>query len=88
VWRKRRHPKVVPTYRVNSILTVMEMVALGLGVGVLPMFLAEGRSDLRQLTPVIDEAQTELWILAHPESRHLRRVAAVYGFLAKTMSLR
>lgn len=88
VWRKRRHPKVVPTYRVNSILTVMEMVALGLGVGVLPMFLAEGRSDLRQLTPLIDEAQTELWILAHPESRHLRRVAVVYGFLAKTMSLR
>jgi DNA-binding transcriptional LysR family regulator len=87
VWRKRRHPKVVPTYRVNSILTVMEMVALGLGVGMLPMFLAEGRGDLRMLTPIIDEAQTDLWILAHPESRHLRRVSAVYAFLAKTMSL-
>jgi DNA-binding transcriptional LysR family regulator len=87
VWRKRRHPKVVPTYRVNSILTVMEMVALGLGVGMLPMFLAEGRGDLRMLTPIIDEAQTDLWILAHPESRHLRRVSAVYAFLAKAMSL-
>ena len=88
VWRKRRHPKVVPTYRVNSILTVMEMVALGLGVGVLPMFLAGGRDDLRPLTAVIDEAQTDLWILAHPESRHLRRISMVYAFLAKTMSLR
>ena len=54
----------------------------------LPKFLAEGRGDLKQLTPVIDEAQTELWILAHPESRHLRRVAAVYAFLVKTMTLR
>ena len=78
----------MPTYRVNSILTVMEMVALGLGVGVLPMFLAGGRDDLRPLTAVIDEAQTDLWILAHPESRHLRRISMVYAFLAKTMSLR
>lgn len=31
VWRKRRFPKVVPTYRVDSILTVMELVGLGLG---------------------------------------------------------
>jgi len=88
VWRKRRYPKVLPTYRVSSILTVMELVALGVGVGVLPLFLAEGRNDLKRLTAVIDEAQTELWLLAHPESRHLRRVSATYGFLAKSMVLR
>lgn len=87
VWRKRRYPKVSPTYRVDSVLTVMEMVVLGLGVGVLPTFLARRRADLRQLTAVLDEAQTELWILAHPQSRHLRRVSAVYNFLSKAMSL-
>ncbi|PKO59799.1 MAG: LysR family transcriptional regulator, partial [Betaproteobacteria bacterium HGW-Betaproteobacteria-17] len=32
LWRKRHFPKVAPTYRVNSILTVMELVGLGLGV--------------------------------------------------------
>ena len=87
VWRKRRFPKVQPAYRVNSILTVMELVALGLGVGVLPLFLAAPRSDLRQLGEVLDECQTELWLLTHPESRHLRRVSTVYGHLAETMSL-
>lgn len=87
LWRKRHFPKVLPTYRVNSILSVMELVTLGLGVGVLPLFLAQGRPELRQLTEVLDDARTELWLLTHPESRHLRRVAAVYGHLARTLSL-
>jgi DNA-binding transcriptional LysR family regulator len=87
VWRRRRFPKVVPRYRVNSILTVMELVTLGLGVGVFPMFLARGRTDLRQLTDVIEACQTDLWLLTHAESRHLRRVATVYTHLGRTLSL-
>ncbi|HEX2542464.1 MAG TPA: LysR family transcriptional regulator [Caldimonas sp.] len=87
VWRKRHFPKVVPRYRVGSILSVMELVAGGLGVGILPVFLAGRRSDLAQLGDVVEEAQTELWLLTHPESRHLRRVSTVYGHLAAVMSL-
>ena len=87
VWRKRHFPRVVPGYRVTSILTVMELVALGLGVGMLPVFLAQARPDLLQLTEVVDECQTELWLLTHPESRHLRRVSTVYGHLSRTLSL-
>ena len=87
VWRMRHFPKASPSYRVNSILTVMELVALGLGVGVLPMFLARTRRDMVQLTEVIDECQTELWLLTHPESRHLRRVSTVFGHLSQNLSL-
>lgn len=87
VWRKRHHPKVVPVYRVNSVASVMDLVALGMGVGVLPLFLAQQRRDLRQLSEPLDEAQTDLWLLAHPESRHLRRVSTVYGHLARTLVL-
>jgi len=87
LWRKKHFPKLSPTYRVNSILTVMEFVAQGLGVGILPLFLAQGRSDLRALTEALDECQTELWLLAHPESRHLRRVSTVFGHLAQRIAL-
>ncbi|HJV67728.1 LysR family transcriptional regulator [Ideonella sp.] len=87
VWRKRHFPKVQPAYRVNSILTVMELVAQGLAVGVLPIFLAEGRRELLPLTEEIAECQTELWLLAHPESRHLRRVSTVYAHLAQALAL-
>jgi DNA-binding transcriptional LysR family regulator len=87
VWRRKYFPKVVPRYRVNSILTVMDLVAQGFGVGLLPMFVARGRADLLQLTEVIDECQTELWLLTHPESRHLRRVSTVYGHLSRVLVL-
>lgn len=87
VWRQRHFPKVVPAYRVSSILTVMELVALGLGVGMLPIFLAQSRSDLTPLTDAVDECQTELWLLTHAESRHLRRVSTVYAHLASALSM-
>jgi DNA-binding transcriptional LysR family regulator len=87
VWRKRHFPKLVPRWRVGSILTVAELVALGLGVGLLPLFVGEPRKDLVRLTEPIDECTTELWLLAHPESRRLRRVATVYGHLAQHLSL-
>lgn len=87
VWRKRRFPKLTPRYRVNSILSVLELAALGLGVGIVPLFLAEHRSDVIRLTEPLDECETELWLLTHPESRHLRRVSAVYSHLVQTMNM-
>lgn len=87
VWRKRHFPKVVPRYRVNSILSVLELVAQGLGVGIVPLFLADGRGDVVRLTEALDECETDLWLLTHPESRHLRRVGSVYSHLAQAMKL-
>jgi len=87
VWRKKRFPKVTPKYRVNSILSVAELVGQGMGIGLLPLFLARQRSDLQQLGQEIDECQTELWLLTHTEARHLRRVSAVYRHLAEHLVL-
>ena len=84
-WRKRHFPRVAPRCRVNSILSVLELVALGLGVGIVPLFLAEARRDVVRLTEPLDECETELWLLTHPEARHLRRVGAVYSHLAQAM---
>ena len=56
-------------------------------LGVLPLFLAEPRRELRRLTEPLDEAETDLWLLTHPETRHLQRVRTVYGHLADTLRL-
>jgi len=87
IWRKKHFPKAAPAFRVNSILTVAELTAQGLGIGLLPVFLADRRNDLVQLTETIDECQTELWLLTHTESRHLRRVSAVFNHLAEQIAL-
>lgn len=87
LWRKKHFPMVQPRYRVNSILTVAELVGQGMGIGLLPLFLAHARSDLRQLGGEIEACQTELWLLTHTDTRHLRRVSAVYGHLARHLAL-
>jgi DNA-binding transcriptional LysR family regulator len=85
IWRRKYFPKVMPAYRVNSILTVMEMVALGLGVGILPVFLAHGQEDIIPITDTLDEGKTDLWLLTHSESRHLRRVSTVFAHLSRAI---
>lgn len=87
VWRKRHFPKTAPRYRVTSILSVLELVALGLGVGIAPLFLAESRKDVVRLTEPLVDCETDLWLLTHPEARHLRRVGTVYSHLAQAISL-
>jgi DNA-binding transcriptional LysR family regulator len=72
---------------VNSILSVAELVGQGLGVGLLPEFLARRMPGLRQLTEEIEECRTELWLLTHPEARHLRRVGTVYEHLSHHLLL-
>ena len=66
---------------------MLELVALGLGAGIVPLFLANGRKDVVRLTPPLGDAATELWLLTHPEARHLRRVSVVYAHLAATLTL-
>ncbi len=87
LWRKKHYPKMTPRYCVDSILTVMELIERGMGVGMVPTFLAASRPNLRPLTGVLDECATDLWLLTHPESRHLRRVATVFSHLAQNMQL-
>lgn len=87
LWRKKNLPGTQPVFRVNSILTAAEFVGLDLGVSILPLFLARRRPDLRQISDVLDECQTELWLLTHPETRLLRRVSTVYQHLAQNMQL-
>jgi DNA-binding transcriptional LysR family regulator len=87
IWRRSHFPKIVPSYQVDSILSAAESVALGLGVALLPLFLAKARSDLQQVSPEITECTTELWLLAHPESRHLRRISTVLQHLAAHVQL-
>jgi DNA-binding transcriptional LysR family regulator len=74
-------------YRTNSLLTVTELVAQGLGIGVLPIFLANTRSDLKPLSEPIEESQSELWVLTHTDARHFRRVSAVCSFISQELNL-
>ena len=86
-WRKRHLPKLVPRYAVHSVLGVLQAIEAGLGVGILPLFLAARRAELIALSDPLEECETQLWLLTHPESRHLRRISTVAAHLAQHVRL-
>lgn len=86
-WRRRQLPRVAPMLLVNSISMVVDAVAAGLGIGIVPVFLAERQAGLQALTEPLADCETEIWLLTHPESRHLRRIATVASHLAERITL-
>ncbi len=86
-WRKQRYPRLAVRYQVNSIASVLEGVRAGLGVGIVPIFLARAYSDIVAISDVLPECETQLWLLTHAESRHLRRVSSVYQYLGDSIKL-
>jgi DNA-binding transcriptional LysR family regulator len=86
-WRRRHLPKLSPRHLVDGISAVVDAVRAGLGVGALPLFMLAREPDLVQLGDPLQGCQSELWLLAHPESRHLRRIAAAYQHFGETIRL-
>lgn len=86
-WRRRHLPRVEPVLRLSGVQAVFDAVRQGLGVGIAPLFLARSCDDVVALTPPLAECESQLWLLTHPESRHLRRIQAVAAHLAETVQL-
>lgn len=86
-WRRKALPRVTPRHLVDGIVGVADALQCGLGVGVLPLFMLAQVPALVALTEPLADCESQLWLLAHPESRHLRRIATVYQHLAATIRL-
>jgi len=84
---------VVPTMGENipssfestNIMAQMEAAAAGLGLCVLPDFIARGDS---RLTPVLADSfkiVRQFWLIIHPETINLARVRAVIDFITESV---
>ena len=86
-WRRKHCPKLAPRHLVDGIVAVADAVKAGLGVGIVPLFMLDSEPQLVALSEPLDGCESQLWLLAHPESRHLRRIAAVYQHFAQAIRL-
>lgn len=86
-WRRKHFPKLAPRHLVDGIVAVADAVKAGLGVGIVPLFMLPHEPQLVALADPLTGCESELWLLAHPESRHLRRIAAVYQHFADHIRL-
>jgi DNA-binding transcriptional LysR family regulator len=86
-WRRRRFPELTPRYRCNSVMSVAGAVVQGLGVGVVPLFLLKDNPAVEIVAGPLEELDIDLWMLAHPDIRHLQRVKLLFDYLRDRLTL-
>ena len=70
--------------RGNSIISVLNATIVGMGLSVLPCFLADAEPGLRRLTPEVVGTR-ELWLVFHPDVARIARVRAVIDFVTEAI---
>jgi DNA-binding transcriptional LysR family regulator len=86
-WRRLHYPKLKPRYCVNSVMSVAGAVACGMGVGVVPLVVFKDNPHIEIVEGPLEDLDTDLWVLAHPDARHLQRVRVLFEFLRNTVVL-
>lgn len=70
-------------FRVDTLIGMLSSVKAGLGVAVLPCYLADGDPDLVQLTDPIPSLSYGLWFLMHPDLRGVARISSLLEFMTE-----
>lgn len=86
-WRRKHFPKAQVSYKASSVLSLLHAAESGLGVAVLPALFASQSPRLMALSEPLDDCTGEIWLLTHPDTRHLHRIKAVFDRLAEGIML-
>ena len=70
----------------NSAIGLLAAVRAGIGLAVLPIFVADSDPDLVRCLPTRPDDTRGLWLLTHERLRHTPRVRAVLDFLAERLT--
>ena len=85
LWLGRHAGGATIVLRGNSIVAVLNAAIVGMGIAVLPCFLAANESNLSRLTDEIISA-AEIWLVYHPDVAKIARVRTVLDFLTEAIS--
>lgn len=78
---KELNPDIKPHFQSTSITSQYTAIKSGLGIGILPCFLAEQDSSLRKLCADEINLTRSLYLVTHPESKRLSQVNTVWQYL-------
>ena len=79
-WIDKHVPAKNIVFRLSSVAAMPEVIASGLGVGLLPCFVGDRRPDLVQIHEDMSETDVGIWILTHPDLRYSAKVRAFMEF--------
>ena len=84
LWLAGHAGKAEVVLRGNSIVSVLNAAIIGMGLAVLPCFLADAESSLRRLTPAVVGTR-EIWLVFHPDVAKIARVRTVIDFVTEAI---
>ncbi len=73
--------KVIPHFRSTSVVSQFSAIKSGLGIGILPCFLADTDNTLVKLFSADINIIRSFYLVTHPESKRLSQVATVWEYL-------
>ena len=81
-WLERAAPSEAFVYRTASLVNQLAAAKAGIGLAVLPCYLADPEPELvRALRGVVPELATELWIVTHADLKSTARVRAFFDLV-------
>ncbi|PWE29356.1 LysR family transcriptional regulator [Maritimibacter sp. 55A14] len=86
-WMRRTGCDEACVCRMDSMLGMYAAVRYGIGVAILPCYLADADSELTRLGESIDGVAVDLWLLTHPDLRRTARVRAVLDHFSESALL-
>ncbi len=85
VWLAEHARDAHVVLRGNSIISVLNAAIVGMGLAVLPCFMADAEPNLRRLTKAVLGTR-EMWLVFHPDRSRVERVRAVMDFVVDVMT--
>jgi DNA-binding transcriptional LysR family regulator len=77
-WLAAAVPPGAIAYRTSSLVNQLVAAKAGIGLAILPCYLADPEPELRRLFPPIPVLSRELWLITHAD---LRRTARIRAFM-------
>jgi DNA-binding transcriptional LysR family regulator len=79
-------PDAHASLRLKSINAQLAAVEAGLGIALLPSFMAASREHLTPILPATTTLTRNLWLSMHEDMRHVRRATAVWEWIKRVVA--
>ena len=85
-WLRERIAPERIVMRCNNLMAIREAARAGIGLALLPCYLADDQPRLRRHGDLIPELTTDLWLLVHEDLRRTARIRAFMDHLASEVA--
>lgn len=79
----KEYPRFTSKHKIANSQLQLEACKQGLGVSILPCFIADLNPDLIRIPPFISEGKYDLWILSHQDMRKNNKVQTFVRFMTE-----